>query len=161
METETWIGRVLINQLTTHDKRYKHNYASVEQTTDDLVAACTQLDALITAGGFEELSLEQLLSQDAAFECEVETELQTLEGRELIECVGEQKRLGPPLEPGDYGITAVWEPTESGRAEARAIREAYAAEVEALVETHGRESDEFKEEILALAKTYGILPNLG
>lgn len=161
METEMWIERVLIDQLTTHDKRYKHDYAAVEKTTDELVAACTQLDALTAAGGFEDISFEQLLSQDVAFEAEVETALQALEQRDLIECVGEQRRRGPPLESGDYGTTAVWEPTESGRVEARAIREAYAAEVETLVETHGRESDEFKEELLTLAKTYGILPNLG
>lgn len=161
METETWIERVLIDQLTTHDKRYKHDYAGVKQTTDELVAACTQLDALTAAGGFEDLPLEQLLSQDTAFEAEVETALQALDDQDLVECVGEQQRRGPPLESGEYGTTAVWEPTESGRAEARAIRESYAAEVETLVETHGRESDEFKEEILTLAKTHGILPNLG
>lgn len=159
MQTETWIERLIIDQLTTHDRRYKHDYAGVEQTTDDLVAACTQLNAITTEGGTELPSLEQLLSMDAEFELKVETALQTLQEKCLIERVGERERLGPPLERGDYGTTAIWEPTVEGRAEARAIRKAYATEVEALTESHDTESDEFQEGIMSLAKTYGILPS--
>ncbi|PSP33516.1 hypothetical protein BRC64_03430 [Halobacteriales archaeon QH_10_67_22] len=55
---------------------------------------------------------------------------QTLQEKGLIERTGERERPGPPLERGDYGTTALWEPTVEGRAEARAIREAYAAGVE-------------------------------
>lgn len=94
---------------------------------------------------------------DAEFESRVETALQTLQERRLIERVGERERLGPPFEPGDYGTTAIWKPTVEGRAEARAIREAYSAEVEALAESHGEESAEFREEIVSLARAYGIL----
>jgi hypothetical protein len=103
--------------------------------------------------------LEQLLSMDAAFEPEVETALETLQDRGLVERVGERERPGPPLEPGDYGTTAVWEPTVEGRAEASAIRQAYSEEVEALAEAHGTDSDEFRDEIVSLARTYGILPS--
>ena len=157
MHTETWIERTIIDQLTTHDRRYKHDYGGVEQTTDDLVAACTELD-LITSG--DELpSIEQFVAADADLEPEVETALESLEERDLIERVGERKRLGPPLEPGDYGTTVIWEPTVEGRAEASEIREAYSREVEALVESHDTESDEFREEIVSIARTYGILPN--
>ena len=53
METETWIERLVIDQLTTHDRRYKHDYAGVEKTTDDLVAAYTQFDIITTEGGPE------------------------------------------------------------------------------------------------------------
>jgi hypothetical protein len=159
MATETWIERLILDQLTTHDRRYKHDYGGVEQTTDDLVAACTQLDMLTTDGDAESPSLEQLLSMDAAFEPEVETALETLQDRGLVERVGERERPGPPLEPGDYGTTAVWEPTVEGRAEASAIRQAYSEEVEALAEAHGTDSDEFRDEIVSLARTYGILPS--
>lgn len=158
MHTETWIERAIIDQLTTHDRRYKHDYGGVERTTDDLIAACTKLD-LITTGEEPELpSIDQFLARDADFEPEVETTLETLQEKNLIERVGERERLGPPFEPGDYGTTAIWEPTVEGRAEARAIREAYSVEVEALAEAHGEESDEFREEIVSIARMYGILP---
>lgn len=159
METETWIERLIIDQLTTHDRRYKHDYGGVEKTTDDLVAACSQLDAITTEGGSEWPSLEQLLSMDAELEPAVEAALQTLQDRGLIECVGERDRLGPPFEPGDYGTTVIWEPTVEGRAEARAIRVAYSDEVEALASSHGEDSEEFREEIVSVARTYGILPS--
>lgn len=134
MQTETWIERTIIDQLTTHDRRYKHDYCGVEQTTDDLVAACAKLD-LISSGDEPELpSLDQLLTAQADLESEVETTLESLEERGLIERVGEHERPGPPLEPGDYGTTAIWEPTVEGRAEASAIREAYSTEVEALAD---------------------------
>ena len=159
MQTETWIERVIIDQLTTHDRRYKHEYGGVEQTTDDLVAACTQLDHITSGDRSERPSLDELLTTDADFEPEVEAALQTLQEKGLIERTGERERPGPPLKRGDYGTTALWEPTVEGRAEARAIREAYAAEVEALTEAHDKQSDEFSEEIVSLARTYGILPN--
>jgi hypothetical protein len=159
MQTETWIERTIIDQLTTHDRRYKHDYGGVEKTTDDLVAACTELD-LITSGDEPELpSIEQFVAADADLEPEVEKTLESLEERGLIERVGERERLGPPLEPGDYGTTVVWEPTVEGRAEASAIRKAYSSEVDELKESHERQSDEFKEQIVTLARTYGVLPN--
>lgn len=159
METETWIERLLLNQLTTHDRRYKHDYAGVEKTTDDLVAACTHFDTVIADGTFDRSSLEQLLSTDTAFEPEVEVTLDSLQDRGLIECVGERDRPGPPFEPGADGTTAVWNPTVAGRAEASAIHKAYAAEVETLVNTHGEGSEAFREAIVSVAKTYGILPS--
>lgn len=159
METETWIERLIIDQLTTHDKRYKHDYGGVEQTPDDLVAACTQLDAIMAEGGPEWPSLEELLSKDVEFEPEVEAALQTLQERGLIERIGERERPGPPFEPGDYGTTTIWKPTVEGRAEARAIREAYSDEVKTLTDSHGEDSEEFREEIVSVARTYGILPS--
>lgn len=159
METETWFERLILDQLTTHDGRYKYDYAGVERTTDDLVAACTKLDAITRDGGTELPSLEQLFTMDEAFEPEVEAALQTLHETGLIERVGEQDRLGPPFEPGDYGTTTVWEPTVEGRAEARAIREAYSTAVDALVESYGADSEEFREEIVSVARTHGILPS--
>ncbi|MEF8783841.1 MAG: hypothetical protein V5A39_13020 [Haloarculaceae archaeon] len=159
MQTETWIERVIIDQLTTHDRRYKHDYGGVEQTTDDLVAACTKLDLITSVDGSELPSFDELLTSDADLEPEVEAALQTLQEKGLIERIGERERLGPPLERGDYGTTALWKPTVEGRAEARALREAYSTEVEALAESHDEQSDEFSEEIVSLARTYGILPN--
>ena len=159
METEIWIERAIVNQLTSHDKRYKHDYGGIEKTTDELVADCTELDTITAESESELPPIEQLLTAEADLEPEVETTLQTLQERGLIECVGERDRLGPPLEMGDYGTTTVWKPTVEGRAEARAIHEAYSAKVEALVESHGEESDEFREEIVSVAKTYGILPS--
>lgn len=129
----------------------------VEQTTDDLVAACTQLDAIMAEGGPEGPSLEELLSME--FEPEVEAVLQTLQERELIERIGERERPGPPFEPGDYGTTTIWKPTVEGRAEARAIREVYSDEVKTLTASHGEDSEEFREEIVSVARTYGILPS--
>jgi len=158
MHTETWIERTIIDQLTTHDRRYKHDYGGVEQTTDDLIAACTKLD-LITTGDEPELPpIDQCLARDADLEPEVETALETLREKNLIERVGEEERLGPPFERGDFGTTAIWEPTVEGRAEARALREAYSAEVEALADSHDTESDEFETGIVSIARTYGILP---
>ena len=162
METKTWIERVIINQLTTHDRRYKHDYGGVEETTDELLADCTELDAITAESeenGPELPSIEQMLTAEADLVPEVENTLKTLQERGLIERVRERKRLGPPLEMGDYGTTTVWKPTVEGRAEARAIREAYSAEIEALVESYDEKSDEFRQKIISVAKTYGILPS--
>jgi hypothetical protein len=159
MQTETWIERLIVNQLTTHDRRYKHDYGGVEQTTDDLVAACAQLDAILTEDRGDVPSLEQLLSMEAAFESDVESALGTLQKKSLIERAGERERRGPPLEQGDYGTVAIWEPTVEGRAEAKAIHEAYATAVDAIVESHDEESEEFEAEIVSLARTYGNLPD--
>jgi hypothetical protein len=158
MRTETWIERTIIDQLTTHDRRYTHDYGGVERTTDDLVAACAKLDLVTTGDEPERPSIDQFLARDAELEPEVEATLETLRERNLIERVEERERPGPPFEPGDYGTTAVWEPTVEGRAEARAIREAYSIAVEALAESHGTESDEFKTEIGSIARTHGVLP---
>ena len=159
METETWIERLVIDQLTTHDRRYKHDYAGVEKTTDDLVAAYTQFDIITTEGGSEWPPFEQFLSMDLESETEVEATLQTLTERGLIERVGEHDRLGPPFEPGGYGTTAIWKPTVEGRAEASEIREAYSSEVHALEKAYGTDSEEIREEIVSVARTYGILPS--
>ena len=96
---------------------------------------------------------------DAEVEADVEAALQTLTERGLIERVGERERPGPPFEPGDYGTTAIWKPTVEGRAEASEIREAYSSEVHALEKTYGTDSEEFREEIVSVARTYGILPS--
>jgi len=119
MQTETWIERLLIDQLTTHDRRYKHDYAGVEKTTDDFVVACTQLDAITTEGGSEEPPLEELLSMDSEFGPEVETALQTLQERGLVECVGERERSGPSFESGDYGTTTLWKSRSSAKRSSR------------------------------------------
>jgi hypothetical protein len=102
MQTETWIERLIVNQVTVHDRRYKHDYGGVEQTTDDLVAACAQPDIIMTKGRNELPSLGQLLSMEATFESDVESALGTLQKKSLVERAGERERRGPPLEPGDY-----------------------------------------------------------
>lgn len=76
---------VLIDQLTRHDRRYKHDYAGVEQTTDDLTTACMTLDLVTTGDELEWPSFEQVLVGDAELESEVEDTLQTLRERGLIE----------------------------------------------------------------------------
>lgn len=160
METDSWIERLLVNQLTTYDRRYKHDFAGVEKTSDDLIVASTQLDAITTEDGAAWPPLEDLLTLDSDLECEVEASLQTLEDRGLLERVGERERKGPPLEPGDYGTTTVWTPTLDGRAEASAIHVAYSDEVEALEEEHNAGSDEFRAKLSAIARDHGILPSL-
>src|SRR6056297_848956 len=81
MQTETWIGRTIIDQLTTHDRRYKHDSGGVENTTDDLVSACVKLD-LITSGDEPGLRARgQFFTADADLEPEVETTLESLEER--------------------------------------------------------------------------------
>lgn len=160
METETWIERLLIDQLTTHDERYKHDYGDVERTTDELVGACMRLDSVLTTAESEPSSIEEFLSAEEKYDSWVNDALQSLQNRELVERVGERERLGIPFEPGDYGTTAVWEPTVEGRAEARALDEAYAAEGDALLDPHDEESEEFRQEQVSIARRYGKLPNL-
>lgn len=151
-------SELIIGQLTTHDRLYKHDYGGVEQTTDGLIPACTKHDLITTGDEPERSPIDQFLARDADLEPEVETTLETLREKNLIERVGEHERLDPPFEPGDYGTTAIWEPIVEGRAEARAIRETCSAEVGALAESHDTESDECKTEIVSIARTYGILP---
>lgn len=89
MHTETWIERTIIDQLTTHDRRYKHDYGDVERTTDDLIAACTKLDLIRTGDEPELPPIDQFLARDADLEPEVETALETLREKNLIERIGE------------------------------------------------------------------------
>ena len=46
METDTWIERTIIQRLSTHDRRYKHDYGGLEADTDELVMACGYLKSL-------------------------------------------------------------------------------------------------------------------
>ena len=123
METDSWVERLLINELTTVDRRYKYDRSGVEKTTDELIGATEGLDAMMTEDGPAWPSLDDLLLEglDEEFERKVERRLQALEDRGLVEFVEERERLGPPLEPGDYGTTAVWTATLAGRDEARKI----------------------------------------
>ena len=43
METETWIERVIVQELSYPDKRYKHDYKSKEASTVELVVDCAYL----------------------------------------------------------------------------------------------------------------------
>lgn len=140
MNTNTWIERLLIDQLSTRDHRYKHEYAGVERSTDELIAACIRLETLTSEGEASLQSLEQLLARDAEIEPEVVEALRTLQEIGLVERVGERERLGPLFERGDFGTTPIWKPTVEGRAEARAIREAYSEAVETLEDSYNRDS---------------------
>lgn len=158
METETWVERLLIDQLTTHDERYTHDYGEVDRPTDELVGACMRLDSVQITAESESSSIEEFHSVEEKYDSWVNDALQSLQNRGSVERVGERERLGIPFEPGDYGTTAVWEPTVEGRAEARAYEEAYAAEVDALLESHDEESEEFHQGQISIAGRYGNLP---
>lgn len=183
LDVDTWVERALLDRLTAHDRRHEYDQRGVDRTTDDLVAACAQLDALAAGDGTGLPALDEVMQREIELEATVEEALEALEERGFVEHVGERHRAEPLLgdTEADARTTAVWEPTVEGRAQARALREAYSTAIDEVIAEYVEESetpiddrnrsdgeplaslpdnlpDECTREMVAVAQRYGILP---
>lgn len=166
MKADTWIERVIIQQLSYPDKRYKYDYKGKEASTVELVVDCAYLkdatdDTTRTWEGINELE-EQI-------EGDVEQAIETLREQRLLTKVGEQplrkeslltkliEGPGPETEPTE--TSPIWTLTEAGLAEAARIDEAYAEDLASLTARYDDPEEVPRAELFPLLKRYGMVPD--
>jgi hypothetical protein len=170
METDTWIERTIIQRLSTHDRRYKHDYGGLEADTDELVMACGYLKSLdeddARPGMMETLQHEEEIEED------VEDAIETLRDMGLLTKAGKNpvyqesffERLEHPKEAVQSGpddTVPVWTLTDDGLAEAARINEEYEADLAWLRDEYEDDlEDAPRDELTHLIKTYGVKPDL-
>jgi hypothetical protein len=155
MHTETWIERVIIQQLASEDGRYKHGYRSNQQTTGQFVVDCAYLADMTETTGRP--TFHQTMELEAAVEPDVEEALQSLQEHNLITKVGDRP-TGILFAETDPGSTAVWEPTETGLQEAQTLNERYTEELDTLKQRCGGVADIPPDELATLLHHYGVIP---
>lgn len=158
MITEFWIERVIIQQLAYRDRRYKHNYRSLQESTAGLVIDCGYLENMasgedITVSVGESAGIEERLEPD------VRDALGTLREQNLITKVGEQPKGGPFSEE-DLGSTALWELTDESLKEANELNEAYSREMDDFEKQYSDLDPESANELVSLSKEYGVVPDI-
>ena len=166
METDTWIERLIVQELSYPDKRYKHNYKPKEASTMELVVTAASLkndveDITQTWEGFDELEKE--------IEDEVEQAVNRLRERGFITKEGEQplqlkssSLLNIFEEPNDeqesVDMSPIWTLTDDGLAEAARINDAYTEDLAEIAAQYDDPEDAPRSELLPLLKQYGINP---
>jgi len=170
METDTWIERAIIQRLSTHDRRYKHDYGGLEADTEELVMECSYLKAL--DGDGTRPGMMQNIQHENEIRGDVEDVIETLQDRSLLTKAGENpvyeesffKRLEHPKEAVQSGpddTVSVWTLTDDGLAEAARINEEYEADLAWLTDEYdGNLEDAPRDKLTHLLKTYGVKPDL-
>jgi hypothetical protein len=158
MKTESWIERVIIQQIAYRDRRYKHNYQSRTESTAGFVVDCAYLENM-SIGEDNTAPLGEAAEIEERLEPEVKDALRTLREQNLITKVGEQPRGGLFSEE-DLGSTNLWELTEQGLKEANELNEAYSRELDAFEEQYDDIDPESANELINLSKEYGVVPDI-
>lgn len=170
METETWIERTILQRLSTHDRRYKHDYGGVEADTSELVMTCASLKSLDEDDGRSRMM--ETLQHEEEIEEDVEDAIETLRDRDFLTKAGENpvyqesffERLEHPKEAVQSGpddTVPVWTLTDDGLAEVARINEEYEADLAWLMDEYdGELEDAPRDELTQLIKTYGVKPDL-
>lgn len=158
MKTESWIERVIIQQIASRDRRFKHNYRSRKESTVGFVVDCGYLENMAT-GEDNTAPLEESDEIEERLEPEVKDALRTLQQQNLITKVGEQPRGGLFSEE-DLGSTDLWGLTEQGLKEANELNEAYSKELDAFNEQYGDIDPQSANELINLSKEYGVVPDI-
>jgi hypothetical protein len=154
METDTWIDRTIIQVLSHHDKRYKHNYGGKKASTEELIADCAHQADVTSEGPL--LMFDNLPEQHAAVEEDVKEAAERLHEQGLLTKVGERPIRN---ESGgeEIGTTSVWEPTEEGLAEVKRLNEAYAEAVDDLVEAHDDPENISVDDVRPILREFGVI----
>ena len=154
METDTWIERTIIQQLSHYDERYKHDYGGKEGSTEALIADCAHLKDITSDGSLS--MLEQLSERHAEIEEDVEQAANRLHEQGLLSEL--RKEPVRAQRSGDViGETTVWEPTEEGLAEAKRLNEAYSEAVTELTEGEDDAANVSLEEAQSILREYGVI----
>jgi len=168
MKTDTWIERVIIQQLSYPDERYKHDYRGKEASTVELVVECAHLKDVTESEGTAQ-TWEEINELEEQIEGDVEQAVEGLHDHGLLKKVGEQpirekslltklmEGVGPETEPAD--TSPIWTLTDEGLAEATRINEAYAEDLARLTAQYEEPEDAPRSELLPLLKTYGVIPD--
>jgi hypothetical protein len=168
MKTDTWIERVIIQQLSYPDKRYKHDYKGKEASTVELVVQCAHLKD-VTEGESTAQTWKEINELEEQIEGDVEQAVERLQDQGLLTKVGEQplrekslltklmEGVGPETEPAD--TSPIWTLTDEGLAEAARLNEAYADDLARLAAQYEDPEDAPHSELLPLLKTYGVIPD--
>jgi hypothetical protein len=168
METDTWIERTIIQRLSNHDRRYRHDYEGLEATTGELVMQCGYLKSLDDNGARP--GMMETLRQEEQIEGDVEDAIETLQNKDFLKRAGEEpvhqesffKRLENPKEAvlsGPDETVPVWTLTDGGLAEAARINEEYEAELTSFTDEYGDIEDIPRDELILLLKTFGVKPD--
>jgi hypothetical protein len=112
MHTDSWIERVIIQDLSVHDRRYKHNYRSRQESTPGFVVGCGYIETM-DRGADIRPSFGQSFDVEQQLEPDVKDALRTLHRQDLITKVRELPGGGLFTED-DLGATEQWELTEKG-----------------------------------------------
>lgn len=154
METDTWIERAIIQQLSYYDERYKHDYGGKEESTEALIADCAHLKDVTSDGSVS--MLENLLGQHADIEDDVEQAAERLHDQGLLSEI--RKEPVRAQRSGDViGETTIWEPTEEGLAEAKQLNVAYSEAVTELTEESDEAANISLEEAKSVLREYGVI----
>lgn len=153
MHTELWIERVIIQQLSHHDRQYKHDYRSGKDSTAGFVVDCGYLETMMIGDDIHP-SFEQSFDVEETLEPDVRDALKTLHQQELILNVGELPRSGP-FSDEDLGSTELWELTDDGLKEARELNEAYSTALDAFEEQYEVLDVAAANELINLSKNTG------
>ena len=169
METDSWIERTIIQRLSTHDRRYKHDYGGLEADTGELVMECAYLKSL-DEDGTRPGMMENILDEKEIRE-NVEDAIETLRDKGFLTKAGENpvyeesffERLEHPKEAVQSGpddTVPVWTLTNDGLAEAARINEEYQADLAWLMDEYNDDlEDAPRGELTHLVKTYGMKPD--
>lgn len=166
MKTDTWIERVIIQQLSYPDERYKHDYRGKGASTVELVVDCAYLK---NATDDTSRTWEDINQLEEQIEGDVEQAVARLQDQGLLTKVGEQplhqeslltklmEGPGPETEPGD--TSPIWTLTDDGLAEAARLNEAYAEDLASLTARYDDPEDAPHSELLPMLKRYGVIPD--
>lgn len=157
METDSWIERTIIQQLSNPDKRYKYDYEPKEGSTEQLVAECAHLKDITSEGPTTPLLQMHQLHEE--IEENVEEAAKQLHEQELLTKVGERP-VRNELGGEQIGTTSVWEPTEEGLAEVQRLNEAYTEALAELLEEYDDPEELSVDEASHILRKYGVVPDM-
>lgn len=166
METETWIERAIVQELSYPDKRYKHGYKAKEASTVELIVVCASMKEVTEELDFE--TWEQVNRLEEQMEGPVEDTVKRMQEQELLTEVGKQPLYQDDLftrlaegtleeEPPD--TSPIWTLTDEGLAEAARVNDAYEKELMELVGKYEDLEDAPRDELFPLLKKYGVKPD--
>ena len=166
MESETWIERVIIQELAYPDKRYKHDYKGKEASTVELVVICAHMKQITEDRDVQ--TWEEINALEEQIEGRVEEKVERLREQGLLTKVGEQplheKSLFTRIAEGELeaeppDTSPVWTLTDEGLAEAARINAAYEEELAELTGKYEHPEDAPRDELFPLLKKYGVKPD--
>ena len=167
METETWIERMIVQELSHPDKRYKHDYKCKEASTVELVVICAHMKQITEDRDVQ--TWEDINELEKEIEGRVEETVERLREKGFLTKAGEQPlhekslltRLAegakPEGEPPD--TSPIWTVTDEGLAEAARINAAYEDELVELTGQYEDPEDTPRDELFSVLKRYGVLPD--
>lgn len=132
METESWVERVIIQELSRSDEREQYGYKTRRKQTGEFEWGCAELEKeVVVAEGKEPPDLFDAI--ESTYEDAVNDALVKLERAGLIT---EVKRVHS--DRMNHDEESVWELTEEGLREAQLLNKAWLRETVELAQKYGK-----------------------